>query len=86
MRFAVRAVTSDAYARWVADTKSAGGRALDATAYAELLKPSKNVQPTTYRAIAPGLFQSIVEQTAADESPHPGGPGGRDAPSPRKGT
>jgi cytochrome o ubiquinol oxidase subunit 2 len=86
MRFDVRAVAPDAYARWVADTKSAGGGTLDRAVYAELLKPSKNVTPTTYRAIAPGLFDAIVNQTAADGPASPAGSGSRDAPSPRKGS
>ena len=38
-----------------------GGRALDANAYAELVKPSEAVAPFTYGAVTPGLFDSIVE-------------------------
>ena len=86
MRFDVRAVAPDAYARWVADTRSAGGGTLDSAVYAELVKPSQNVRPTTYRAIAPGLFDAIVNQRAADGPASPGGSGGRDAPLPRKGS
>jgi cytochrome o ubiquinol oxidase subunit II len=74
MRFDVRAVAPDAYAKWVADTKAAGGGTLDAPAYAELAKPSKNVKPATYRAIDPKLFDSIFNETAPD------------APGPRSGS
>src|SRR4029077_21043207 len=80
MRFDVRAVAADDYARWVADTRSAGGGTLDTAVYAQLVKPSQNVKPMTFRAIAPGLFDAIVNQTAAE------GPGSQGAPSPRKGS
>ena len=80
MRFDVRAVTADAYTKWVADTKSAGGRTLDKAAYAELVKPSQNDKPTTYRAIARGLFDTILKQSTAAE---PASPGSANTPSPR---
>jgi cytochrome o ubiquinol oxidase subunit II len=74
MRFDVRAVAPDAYAKWVADTKGAGGGTLDAPAYAELVKASKNVKPATYQAIDPKLFDSIINENAPD------------APGPRSGS
>jgi cytochrome o ubiquinol oxidase subunit 2 len=74
MRFDVRAVAPDAYAKWVADTKAAGGGTLDAPAYAELVKASKNVKPATYQAIDPKLFDSIINENAPD------------APGPRSGS
>ncbi|HTP81881.1 MAG TPA: COX aromatic rich motif-containing protein, partial [Alphaproteobacteria bacterium] len=37
-----------------------GGPALDAAAYAELVKPSHAVAPFTYRAVAPRLFNDVV--------------------------
>ena len=83
MYFDVRAVAADAFATWVAQTKAAGGGTLDRAAYAELLKPSQNVKPTTYRAVTPRLFDDIVGQRVADVRQSPGGPGGTDTPSPR---
>jgi cytochrome o ubiquinol oxidase subunit II len=62
MNFDVRAMTPDAYAKWIADTKAAG-ETLDMAAYMALAKPSQNVKPATYRAVAPGLFQAIVNRT-----------------------
>ena len=59
-----RPLPRDAYAKWVADAKATGA-ALDRAAYAELVKPSKNVSPTTYRSVEPGLFDAIVEWTGA---------------------
>ena len=59
MRFTVDAVTDDGFAQWVRQT-SETGPALDKRAYAELVKPSKAVAPFTYHAVAPNLFNSIV--------------------------
>ena len=55
MRFTVDAVPAEDFARWVDAARSAGP-ALDAQAYAELVKPSEAVAPFTYRAVAPDLF------------------------------
>jgi cytochrome o ubiquinol oxidase subunit 2 len=59
MHFNVDAVPPERFAQWVASTRSAG-QALDAQAYADLVKPSQAVAPFTYRSIAPGLFTSIL--------------------------
>ena len=75
MNFEVRALSADAYAKWLADTK-ASGPALDKPAYEALLAPSMKVKPATYRAVEPGLFRAIVDQTApqpADMAPSHGG-------------
>jgi cytochrome o ubiquinol oxidase subunit II len=68
MHFDVAAVPPERFAQWVASTRSAGP-ALDAQAYADLVKPSKAVAPFTYRSIAPGLFASIL---SAGLQPHGG--------------
>jgi COX Aromatic Rich Motif len=68
MHFDVAAVPPERFAQWVASTRSAGP-ALDAQAYADLVKPSKAVAPFTYRSIAPGLFTSIL---SAGLQPHGG--------------
>jgi cytochrome o ubiquinol oxidase subunit II len=59
MRFAVDAMSSDQFGQWVAATRSTGP-ALDAQAYADLVRPSKAVAPFTYRSVAPNFFKSIV--------------------------
>jgi len=59
MRFAVDAVPPEQFTQWVAGTRN-GGPALDAAAYAELVKPSHAVAPFTYRAVAPRLFNDVV--------------------------
>jgi cytochrome o ubiquinol oxidase subunit II len=63
MRFDVKALPEDGYAKWVAEAK-ASGAGLDRSRYAELVKPSTNVSPSTYRSVEPGLFESIVNGTA----------------------
>jgi cytochrome o ubiquinol oxidase subunit II len=59
MHFDADAVTDDKFAQWVEAARSAGPE-LDAKAYADLAKPSAAVTPFTYRAVAPGLFNSIM--------------------------
>jgi cytochrome o ubiquinol oxidase subunit 2 len=59
MRFAVDAVPSDQFSRWV-DTTRGSGPTLDRPTYAGLAKPSEAVAPFTYRAVAPDLFDGIV--------------------------
>jgi cytochrome o ubiquinol oxidase subunit 2 len=63
MRFDVHALSTDDYAKWVADAKSTGA-ALDMNNYAELVKPSENVSPITYRSVESGLFNAIANGTA----------------------
>jgi len=59
MYFHVDAVAPDAFAQWVAATRTAGP-VLDAATYAALVRPSKAVAPFTYRSIANGLFANIL--------------------------
>jgi len=60
MRFAVDAVSAGEFEQWVHAVSSATNPALDAAAYAGLVKPSRALPPQTYRAVAPDLFDSIV--------------------------
>jgi cytochrome o ubiquinol oxidase subunit 2 len=59
MHFDADAVTDDKFAQWVDQTRRAGPE-LDAKTYADLARPSAAVVPFTYRAVAPGLFNSIM--------------------------
>ena len=59
MRFNVEALPADKYSEWIEATRSVGP-ALNITTYAELAKPSAAVTPFTYRAVAPGLFNSVM--------------------------
>jgi len=63
MRFNVDALTPALFSAWVAQARS-HGVALDTARYGALAQQSKAVTPVSYRAVAPGLFASIVAQTA----------------------
>jgi cytochrome o ubiquinol oxidase subunit II len=63
MHFIVRATPAAEFDSWVEQARGSGS-ALDAASYAELAKPSQGVPPTTYPAVAPKLFERIVNQTA----------------------
>src|SRR5882757_1624039 len=60
MRFAADAVSAADFEQWVQAVSSATSPALDAAAYADLTKPSRALPTQTYRAVAPDLFDSIV--------------------------
>jgi cytochrome o ubiquinol oxidase subunit II len=59
MRFTVDAVSTDQFAQWVTATRGADP-VLTGHTYADLAKPSEAVVPFAYRAITPGLFNSIL--------------------------
>jgi cytochrome o ubiquinol oxidase subunit 2 len=71
MRFMVKAVASGDFDAWIAQVRGTGA-ALDDAHFAELAKPG-TVGPTTYRSVAPNLFERVVVRTA-------GGPAHRPAP------
>jgi cytochrome o ubiquinol oxidase subunit 2 len=74
MRFNLEAVAPGQFEEWVAATKNAGG-VLDDTSYRALLRQSENVQPYTYRAVQPGLFERIVTlRLPPGEGPRTGHP------------
>jgi len=70
MRFAVRAVPDQEFVQWVEAARSTG-RVLDARTYADLAEPSKAVAPFTYRAVAPRLFDDIVNAVMAANASSP---------------
>ncbi len=63
MRFSVDVVPAQQFADWVTSARSSGP-VLDQQAYADLLKPSEAVAPFSYRAVAPGLFDRILNSPA----------------------
>jgi cytochrome o ubiquinol oxidase subunit 2 len=64
MGFKVHAVPQQQFATWAQGARGKGP-ALDGRAFAELSKPSSYVKPITYGAVAPGLFDAIVANRAA---------------------
>ena len=67
MRFLVHAVPPSDFDSWAATTRNKG-KELDKAGYAQLLKESKNVAPSTYGKVAPDLFHNIVMRTAPEAS------------------
>jgi cytochrome o ubiquinol oxidase subunit II len=59
MRFAVSAVSRGDYAQWL-NAVRAGGPSLNRQAYADLARPSSALAPFTYQAVAPNLFEGIL--------------------------
>ncbi|MET4488947.1 ubiquinol oxidase subunit II [Bradyrhizobium sp. LA7.1] len=68
MHFNVDAVAPDKFSEWVNTARNVGVE-LDGTTYTELAKPSAKVPPFTYRAVAPGLFNTImVSEMQSDDA------------------
>jgi cytochrome o ubiquinol oxidase subunit 2 len=61
MHFDTDALSAGQFAAWTQSARAAGPT-LDERAYRQLLKPSSAVQPYSYRAVMPGLFNAIVMQ------------------------
>ena len=68
MHFEARAVSADQFAAWIATVRG-GGPSLDEASYRALERQSTGVEPLTYGAADPALFQKIVSQ---DIPPAPG--------------
>lgn len=71
MEFNVHSVSPQQFAAWTQSAHGAGP-VLDASAYAELSKPTSYVKPMTYSNVAPGLFDAIVtgRAPATEQLPH----------------
>jgi len=69
MHFTLESVDSEQFNTWVASAATSG-EVLDDTAYRSLLRQTSNIQPHTYREVAPGLFNRIVSlQLPSGEGP-----------------
>ena len=68
MQFAVKSVPAADFQAWAAGARGAGPT-LDQAAYAGLTQQTQRVQPATYGAIDPRLFDAVANQTL------PPGPG-----------
>jgi cytochrome o ubiquinol oxidase subunit 2 len=67
MRFELKALPQDDYAKWIAQAKASDAD-LDHARYADLVKPSANVSPSVYRSVEPNLFETIVNGSAPQPS------------------
>jgi len=63
MRFKAHVVPPQQFAAWAQGARGKG-LVLDGRGYADLSKPSSYVKPTTYGAVATGLFDAIVANRA----------------------
>jgi cytochrome o ubiquinol oxidase subunit II len=70
MQFVVDAVPPEKFAQWVATTRGTGPT-LDVPSYMELARPTRSVSPSTYRAVAVDLFQTIVGPDAQPDHRFP---------------
>jgi cytochrome o ubiquinol oxidase subunit 2 len=59
MRFELAAVSPQAFAQWIDETRGAGG-SLGPEEYAELARPSRKNAPRTFAAVSPHLFEAIL--------------------------
>ena len=59
MHFNVDVIPEERFAQWLSATRTAGPT-LDSQSYSELAKPSQAIAPFTYRAVASGLFNTIL--------------------------
>ncbi|THD47000.1 MAG: ubiquinol oxidase subunit II [Bradyrhizobium sp.] len=76
MRFEVRALSPDDFAKWIADAKANTTR-LDTAAYGELARQSRDAAPRIYGAIDGALFDAIVNgQAPPAQGPAANAPGG----------
>jgi cytochrome o ubiquinol oxidase subunit II len=68
MHFNAEVVTGEKFAQWI-DAARVAGPELNATTYADLVKPTAAVAPFTYRSVAPGLFENIlVSEIQSDDA------------------
>ena len=68
MRFDLVAVDEEEFRNWISSTKTQGG-VLDATAFAELVKPAKAEKAQVYAQVSPGLFDQITMSHMTAVSP-----------------
>ncbi len=75
MKFTVKAMPTANFTSWLQSAKHSS-RILNAASYAELARPSENVQPSHYGVVDPNLYDTIVmnymmpsaEQTNTDKA------------------
>jgi cytochrome o ubiquinol oxidase subunit 2 len=67
MRFELLAVPADQFETWAKTVKSRGS-ALNAAAFATLVRPSKADRPETYAYVAPDLFEAVSSGRVIEDS------------------
>jgi cytochrome o ubiquinol oxidase subunit II len=64
MRFEVAAISPQAFAQWIDETRANGG-SLGPEEYAKLARPSQKNEPQTFAAVSPKLFEAILASPGA---------------------
>jgi cytochrome o ubiquinol oxidase subunit II len=64
MRFEVAAVSAQAFAQWIEETRAHGG-SLGEREYADLTQPSHKDAARTFAAVSPHLFEAILASPGA---------------------
>ena len=64
MRFEVAAVSAQAFAQWIDQTRALGG-SLGLGEYASLTRPSREDTPRTFATVSPHLFEAILANPGA---------------------
>jgi cytochrome o ubiquinol oxidase subunit II len=67
MRFELLAVPADQFEAWAKTVKTRGS-ALNAAAFATLVRPSKADRPETYAYVAPDLFEAVSSGRVVEDS------------------
>jgi len=67
MRFELLAVPADQFETWAKTVKTRGS-ALNAAAFATLVRPSKADRPETYAYVAPDLFEAVSSGRVVEDS------------------
>ena len=73
MQFKTQVLPAQQFAAWAQGARGKGP-VLDGKSFGELSKPSSYVKPTTYGAVAPGLFDAIVANKTAQPKMLPHNP------------
>jgi cytochrome o ubiquinol oxidase subunit 2 len=68
MRFKLRGFEAGDFERWVADTKAAGG-SLELANLIEMIKPSEKAPAARFAAVAPGLFDRVLNRCVEPGKP-----------------
>ena len=74
MRFAADTMPPDQFDQWVDELHRGAPARLDKAAYADLAKPGVLIQPVSFGAVDPGLFEHVLSAAMQGQMTHPSHP------------
>ncbi len=74
MRFAADTMPADQFGQWVETLHREAPARLDKAAYADLAKPGVLVQPVSFGAVDPDLFEHVLSAAMHGQMTHPSHP------------